>query len=78
MPSTDVFSHSNQFAVSEECLQTSQDLQKCSSTSDERFALSTANDDDKGDDGTEDSTPAEPNAVVEKPAHKSGRRIIVK
>ena len=78
MPSTVVFFRSNQFAVGEECLQTSQDLQKCSSISDKKLAFNAANDDDKVDDGTEDSAPAESNAIVEKPAHKSGRRIIVK
>ena len=65
---------SNQFAIGEECLQTSQDLQKHHMTSDDKPALNNDDEDDKA----EDSLAAESSSVVEKPSHKTGRGITLK
>ena len=71
--------YSNQFAIGEECLQTSQDLQKHNMTSDDKPALChDREDDDKVDNNTEDSLLAEPSTVIEKPSHRTGRRITLK
>lgn len=82
---TEFFLHSNHFAVGEDCLQTTQDLQKHDTISDgNKLTLSAGDEDDNDlevDDSNEDSQSAKPNTVADhnvKPLHKTGRGIMLK
>ena len=71
---------SNQFVNSEDCLQTSQDLQKHSNTSDgnEPTLGTSGRASDESDDDNMDSLSAEPSTVVLKPLRKMRRLITLK